>query len=74
MSQFEEVVEELRVIYACQNCGNIQQYAFVTKHDETITRQEELESVLESLPCRFCRFEKLKFREKRLVIRRRGKD
>ena len=73
MSQFRETYEELRLYYQCQMCDYVQQYAFITKHDETITKEEALKTVLESMPCRWCREEKLKFREKRLVYRIRDK-
>jgi len=73
MSQPREVVEEIVLLYRCETCDYINKHSFVTKFDETITQEEELKKVLESIPCRHCRFEKLKFYEKLLIVRIRNK-
>ncbi len=69
MSQRREHYEELILVYKCEACGSTTHYGFMTRHDETITREEELIKVLESTVCRGCRQETLKFVERRLVFR-----
>lgn len=67
----KEFYEALILMYECQSCHMMSSFSFVTTHQETITKEQALIDVLESTPCRHCRFEKLKYREKRLVHRAR---
>lgn len=69
MSQRRVHYEELILIYRCEFCGQTTLYGFMTKPDETISREEDLIQILESTVCRGCRREMLKYYEKRLVFR-----
>lgn len=69
MSQRKVYYEELVLIYKCEACKATNTFGFMTKPDETVSREAELIDILESTVCRFCRQETLKFWEKRLVFR-----